>query len=42
VVDALIKRVHEMHVATISMFTMDSKEIILEVVIVDQHYAEFK
>jgi hypothetical protein len=38
VVNALRKRVHKMHVASISMCMTDLKEIILEVVIVDHHY----
>jgi hypothetical protein len=40
VVDALNRRVHEMHATTISMYCSDLKSRILEVVASDQHYAQ--
>jgi hypothetical protein len=42
VVDALNKRVHEIHATTISMYNSDLKDRILEVVIVDLHYVQVK
>jgi hypothetical protein len=42
VVDALNRRVHEMHATTISMYCSDLKRRILEVVTSDQHYAQVK
>jgi hypothetical protein len=42
VVDALSIRVHKMHATTISMYMIDSKDIILEVVTTDQHYLKIK
>jgi Mg2+ and Co2+ transporter CorA len=40
VVDALNKRVHEMHDTTINMYCSDLKSRILEVVASDQHYVQ--
>jgi hypothetical protein len=42
VVDALSRRVHEMHATTISMYKYDLKDIILEAAKSDQHYMEIK
>jgi hypothetical protein len=42
VVDALKKRVHEMHATTISMYKSDLKDRILEAAKSDQHYMEQK
>jgi hypothetical protein len=42
VVDAFNKRVHEMHVATISMCKTDLKDKILESITTDPHYAQIK
>jgi hypothetical protein len=42
VVDALSKRVHEMHATTISMYKSDLKDRILEVAKLDQHYLQTK
>jgi hypothetical protein len=41
-VDALSKRVHEMHVIAISMYSSDLKDKILEVVTTYQHFVQFK
>jgi hypothetical protein len=42
VVDALNRRVHEMHATTISMYQSDLKDIILEAAKSDQKYMEVK
>jgi hypothetical protein len=42
VVDAVNKRVHEMHATTISRCKIDLKDRILEVVTIDQHYVQVK
>jgi hypothetical protein len=42
VVDALIRRVHKMHVIAISMYRKKLKDRILKVVISDQHYVQVK
>jgi hypothetical protein len=42
VVDALNKRVHEMHVTTISMCKFDLRNRILEVVTSEEHYLHIK
>jgi hypothetical protein len=42
VVDALNKRVHEMHAVTISMCRIDLNDRILEAIIVDLYYAQVK
>jgi len=42
VVDALNTRVYEMHVTTISMYRIELKDKILEVVTIGQHYVQFK
>jgi hypothetical protein len=42
VVDAPDRRVHEMHAMTISMYTSDLKNRILEIVTEDQHYGHVK
>jgi Mg2+ and Co2+ transporter CorA len=42
VVDALSRRVHKMHDTTISMYMIDLKDRILEVVTTDQHYVQVK
>ena len=42
VVDELSRRAHEVHIAYISMYRTYLKGIILEVVIEDPHYAQFK
>jgi hypothetical protein len=42
VVDALSRRVHAMHATTISMCKSYLKNIILEVVISDEHYLQVK
>ena len=42
VVDALNKRVHKMHVATISMCKKKSKDRILEAITTHPHYAQVK
>jgi hypothetical protein len=42
VVDALNRRVHEMHATTISMCKSDLKDIILEAAKLDQHYVQTK
>jgi hypothetical protein len=42
VVDALSRRVHEMHIATISMYRTDLKDKILEATNSDQHYLQIK
>jgi hypothetical protein len=42
VVDALNRRVHEMHATTISMYKSDLKDIILEAAKSDQQYMEIK
>ena len=42
VADALNRRVHDMHVSSISMYKSDLKTRILEVVITDTHYLHIK
>jgi hypothetical protein len=42
VVDALSRRVHEMHATTISMYMSDLKDRILEAANSDQHYLQVK
>jgi hypothetical protein len=42
VADALKRRVHEMHATTISMYTSDLKERILEAEKSNQHYVQIK
>jgi hypothetical protein len=42
VVGALGRRLHKMHVATISMYITYLKDIILEVVTTDKHYVEVR
>jgi hypothetical protein len=42
VVDALNRRVHEMHATTISMYMSDLKDKILEAANSDQHYLQIK
>jgi hypothetical protein len=42
VVDALSRRVHEMHIATISMYVTNLKDKIIVVTNSDQHYLELK
>jgi hypothetical protein len=42
VVDALDKRVHEMHVIAISIYISDLKSRVLEVVASYQHYLQLK
>jgi hypothetical protein len=41
-VDALSKRVHEMHATTIIMYKQDFKDRVLESAKLDQHYVEIK
>jgi hypothetical protein len=40
--NALSRRVHKMHATIISMYMIDLKDIILEVVTTDQHYVQVK
>jgi hypothetical protein len=42
VVDALSRRVHEMHPTTISMYSLDLKSRILEAATADQHFVYVK
>jgi hypothetical protein len=42
VVDALRRRVHEMHATSISMYKSDLKDEMLETAKLDQHYVEIK
>ena len=42
VVDALSRRVHLMHATIVSMHQSDLKRIILDVVVIDQHYLQVK
>jgi hypothetical protein len=41
-VDALNRRVHEMHATTIIMYRFDLKDIILEATNLEQHYFQIK
>jgi hypothetical protein len=42
VADALSRRVHDVHVTTISMYSSDLKRRILEAVTTNQHYVQMK
>ena len=42
VVDALSRRLHLMHATVVSMHQSDLKRIILDVVVIDQHYLQVK